>query len=298
MPETSIERFLGDQVRRLQLTKPMLDELERTTGMGILALYGGVLHRTARHRDLTEILRCALIGGGTAPQEAASLVAIYIDPSPILPVLTLVLEILDAAFEGVEPPPEEPASPLADVAEVAKSVRADIAAATAVLRDVAGIDRRRNGPVHLDLDAEEAARADPASFTEHVRRRLRRYLKAEFGRTVDYWFGVDISDEGRPHLHGGIAVSSNEAEALGRALARAGGEWGSVRGVKHQTQVGDRMDDDWASYATKKITRSRQEVFGSMISVTDSIRRAAKDTFEQERKFVLSVTKEEKISHY
>ncbi|ADH89371.1 hypothetical protein Snov_2073 [Ancylobacter novellus DSM 506] len=147
-------------------------------------------------------------------------------------------------------------------------------------------------------EVEKAARADPASFTEHVRRRLRRFLKAEFGRTVDYWFGVDISDEGRPHLHGGITVSGNEAEALGRALARAGGKWGSVRGVKHQAHVGDRLDDDWASYATKKITRSRQEVFGSMLSVTDSIRRAAKDAFERERKLVLSVTKEENISHY
>ncbi|MDF2810583.1 MAG: hypothetical protein K0S56_1614 [Microvirga sp.] len=156
MLETGIERFLADQVRRLQLTKPMLDELERTTGMGILALYSAVLHRTAHHRSLTEIVRCALIGGGTAPQEAAALVAIYIDPSPILPVLTLVLEILDAAFEGVEHA-NEPASPLEDITEVANSVRDDIAAATAVLRDVAGIDRRRTGPVHLDLDAEEAA---------------------------------------------------------------------------------------------------------------------------------------------
>ncbi|ADH89357.1 hypothetical protein Snov_2059 [Ancylobacter novellus DSM 506] len=105
MPETSIERFLGDQLRRLQLTKPMLEELERTSGMGILALYGAILHRTAHHKHLAEIVRCALIGGGAAPQEAAALVAIYVDPSPILPVLTLVLEILDAAFEGVEPPP-------------------------------------------------------------------------------------------------------------------------------------------------------------------------------------------------
>lgn len=103
MPETSIERFIGDQVRRLQLTGLMFDELHRTTGKGALALYGAVMHREASHRDLVEIVRAALIGGGTAPQEAATLVAVYIDPSPILPTLRLVLEILDAAFEGVEP---------------------------------------------------------------------------------------------------------------------------------------------------------------------------------------------------
>lgn len=179
MPEkTSIERFLGDQVRRLQLTKSMIDELERTTGMGILALYSGVLHRTARHRDLTEIVRCALIGGGTAPQEADTLVRIYIDGAPILPTLALVLEILDAAFEGVEPAAEAPAPqahffPVEDEettervtakvkSAVAKATLAaatdtvmvaqEIAAANAVLRDAAGIDRRDTGPVHLDLD--------------------------------------------------------------------------------------------------------------------------------------------------
>ncbi len=66
MPETSIERFLGDQVRRLQLTSRMFEELHRTTRKGALALYGAVLNREASHRDLTEIVRCALIGGGTS----------------------------------------------------------------------------------------------------------------------------------------------------------------------------------------------------------------------------------------
>ena len=107
MPETSIVRFLGDQVRRLQLTPPMLVELQRTTGMGILALYGSVIGRTARHHDLTEIVRSALIGGGTDPEEALALVKAYAEPAPILWTLRLVLEILDAAFEGV---PEEPAA--------------------------------------------------------------------------------------------------------------------------------------------------------------------------------------------
>lgn len=105
LPETSIERFIGDQVRRLQLTGLMFDELHRTTGKGALALYGAVMHREASHRDLVEIVRAALIGGGTAPQEAATLVAVYIDPSPILPVVSLVLDILDAAFAGSTPEP-------------------------------------------------------------------------------------------------------------------------------------------------------------------------------------------------
>lgn len=105
MPETSIERFLGDQVRRLQLTPIMITEVERTTGHGVLALYSAVIHRTARHRDLTEVVRTALIGGGIDPQEADTLVRIYIDGAPIMSTLRLVLEILDATFEGV---PEQP----------------------------------------------------------------------------------------------------------------------------------------------------------------------------------------------
>lgn len=141
MPETGIERFVGDQVRRLQLTSRMFEELHRTTGKGALALYGAVLNREASHRDLTEIVRCALIGGGTAPQEAAALVAIYIDPSPILPVLTLVLEILDAAFEGVEPAP--PAPPAPQVANDTVSVAREIAP---------NVYRMSDGTTQLNLD--------------------------------------------------------------------------------------------------------------------------------------------------
>ena len=105
MANTHIVRFLGDQVRRLQLTPIMITEVERTTGHGVLALYSAVIHRNARHRDLTEVVRTALIGGGTSAQEADTLVRIYIDGAPVMSTLRLVLEILDATFEGV---PEEP----------------------------------------------------------------------------------------------------------------------------------------------------------------------------------------------
>ncbi len=159
MLETSIERFLGDQVRRLMLTSRMFEELHRTTGKGALALYGAVLNREASHRDLTEIVRCALIGGGTAPQEAAALVAIYIDPSPILPVLTLVLEILDAAFEGVAPAAEASAPqahffPVEDeetAERVAARMKSDVA--KAIRREVAPhVYRMTDGSTQLDLD--------------------------------------------------------------------------------------------------------------------------------------------------
>lgn len=142
--------------------------------------------------------------------------------------------------------------------------------------------------LNLSPEVENAARADPRSFTEHIKRRLSRHLKSAFGKSVDFWFGLDISPAGRPHLHGGIVVTHNEAEALLRALTRAGGEWGSVRGARHQAHLGARLDDDWGTYATKKISPSRQAEYGSMLCVTDNIRRCTRVSFDDDRANVLA----------
>ena len=153
--------------------------------------------------------------------------------------------------------------------------------------------------LNLSPEVEKSARADPRSFTEHIRRRLQRALKAAFNRSVDFWFGIDVSAEGRPHLHGGVAVLIDEQASLLRSLTQAGGKWASAHGVGHQAHIGQRLDDEWAAYAVKTIGPSRREEYGCMISVTDNIRRQAKRAFDSEREYVLTyIRNRTKISHH
>lgn len=142
--------------------------------------------------------------------------------------------------------------------------------------------------LNLSPEIEAAAKADPTSFTAHVRRRLARSLKKSFGHPVPFWFAIDISAHGRPHLHGGIAMSRNDLGRLTEALQRAGGKWAARRGKEHQVALGTRLDDAWARYATKAIRPKAQAEFGKMLTVTDEILRPARIAFEEARARALS----------
>jgi hypothetical protein len=87
----------------------MIVELEHKTGGGIGVLFDRVARRHFRHVDLIETIRCGLIGGGTAPADAARLIAAYAVDRPLSETLTLADAILEAAFVGV--PVAAPANP-------------------------------------------------------------------------------------------------------------------------------------------------------------------------------------------
>lgn len=137
--------------------------------------------------------------------------------------------------------------------------------------------------LNLSPEIAAAAKADPSSFTVHVRRRLARSLKKTFGHPVPFWFAIDISRHGRPHLHGGIAVSHNQLGRLTEALRRAGGTWAAKRGKEHQVALGTRLDDEWPRYATKAIRPQAQAQFGKMLTVTDDILKPARIAFHEAR---------------
>ena len=117
--------FFGDSEKTFALTPPMIHELERKTGNGILALFTRLRAQGASFKDITETIRCALIGGGTDPREAADLVYTYAENRPLGESLGLALTILSTRFFGLEPEAQdEKGQPVP-----AEKLRADIAAA-------------------------------------------------------------------------------------------------------------------------------------------------------------------------
>lgn len=94
--------FFGDGEKTFALTSPMILELQRKTGHGILAIYTRLRTHQASFAEITETLRCALVGGGTDPREANELVWTYADNRPIAESLAIALEVLALRFFGPE----------------------------------------------------------------------------------------------------------------------------------------------------------------------------------------------------
>ena len=94
--------FFGDAEYDFRLTLPTLTELERNTGLGIAAICSRIFNREFAHADLTETIRLAWSGGGTAPKRAAELVATYATNRPLEEISALALAIAYVTCFGKE----------------------------------------------------------------------------------------------------------------------------------------------------------------------------------------------------
>jgi hypothetical protein len=92
--------FFGVAEQTFTLTDPMIAELERTADVGIGALYQRAIAMQFKAADLTEIIRLGLIGGGMNPQTAMQLTDTYATNRPMSETYPLVLDILDARWNG------------------------------------------------------------------------------------------------------------------------------------------------------------------------------------------------------
>jgi hypothetical protein len=98
--------FFGDATYTFALTDNIIKEvLEKTTGIAIGALYQRVIASQFYVADMIEIIRCGLIGGGTAPAKAQQLVDAYAKDRPFAETFPLALDILDARWSGTPAAP-------------------------------------------------------------------------------------------------------------------------------------------------------------------------------------------------
>jgi hypothetical protein len=93
--------YFGDGEKTFALSTPMIIELERKAGVGIGALYQRVALTLQFHvSDVVEVIRLGLIGGGTSPEEAQSLIDAYTPAQPLIPLAMLAVDILNARWNG------------------------------------------------------------------------------------------------------------------------------------------------------------------------------------------------------
>lgn len=99
--------FFGEGEHDFRLSPPVIEELERILNAGIGTI---VMRFTQGHfalRDLTEIIRLALIGGGMPADQAQSLAGTYVAAQPLVVSHVLAADILGALWSGT--PPQEAA---------------------------------------------------------------------------------------------------------------------------------------------------------------------------------------------
>ncbi|SRR6266404_4626617 len=92
---TPVLTFFGDAEYQFKLTPALVVELESKCGVGIGALCSRVFARQFTQSDITETLRLALIGGGTAPKRAAELIATDAADRPLSEIYPLAAKTLE-----------------------------------------------------------------------------------------------------------------------------------------------------------------------------------------------------------
>ncbi len=115
--------FFGDGEKTFALTDPMIDELERTTGHGIGAIFRRVQSQDFTRKEIAETIRLGLIGGGAADFEAAALVKTYVGGRPLVESVEIALDVLAARFLGAAiPDAQDETGQAAAIGEVAVAV--------------------------------------------------------------------------------------------------------------------------------------------------------------------------------
>lgn len=92
--------YFGDGEKTFALTMPMIAELERKAGVGIGAFYQRLMSAQFFIADLIEIIRLGLIGAGTSPADAQRFVETYATDRPVMEIVPLALDILEARWSG------------------------------------------------------------------------------------------------------------------------------------------------------------------------------------------------------
>jgi hypothetical protein len=98
--KTSTTAFFGDGEHQFTLTPELIEELERSTGAGIGTLSRRIASRDFRHKDIVEVVRLGLIGGGMTPQRAAELVSTYTAVTPLLELWNIAAGIVTTLMAG------------------------------------------------------------------------------------------------------------------------------------------------------------------------------------------------------
>ena len=137
--------------------------------------------------------------------------------------------------------------------------------------------------VNLAPETVDQAVAASSTFMKTTQERVARHFKTRVDRPVDFWFRLEVSPGGRPHLHGAFSAQPIEAPLIKEALeaaSRARGMQTAKRAVVIK-QITDAAG--WARYSTKTGQRARALFECKTITATSELRRRAQQHYERDQ---------------
>ena len=159
--------------------------------------------------------------------------------------------------------------------------------------------------LNLGGEVEKQALAKGPDASRWLSQLLNRSLKSSVDRPVSYWFRIELGDGESPylHLHGELACSDAELEAVRKALRNAGGSW-----LPKNMQVDTRRknpDTAWVSYVMEPDIIQLQQAYltrashkphtpswrDSRFFIGQELSRAAKALYESLRSSIRIETK-------
>lgn len=99
----AVELDFAGAERTFRLGLSQIEELEEKAGQGIFQIMESLSpqNRTVRAKVISEVIRIGLIGGGTQPADALSMVRRYCDERPMLENLMLAYAVVVAGITRV-----------------------------------------------------------------------------------------------------------------------------------------------------------------------------------------------------
>ncbi|MCP2209444.1 gene transfer agent family protein [Bradyrhizobium diazoefficiens] len=97
---TAYTTFFGDGEHSFKLTPALIGELETKCGSGVGMIANRLFSRNFAQADVTETIRCALIGGGVSPKRAHELIVAYVEGRPLIETYELAAKILERTLFG------------------------------------------------------------------------------------------------------------------------------------------------------------------------------------------------------
>lgn len=133
--------------------------------------------------------------------------------------------------------------------------------------------------VNLSQDVLAVGSARTESFMKFVQERLARHLKHELKQPISYWFAIETSTAGRPHLHGAFRIDQHDLDVVREALqgvSRAGAGVPVPRAVV-LAPVSD--GPGWAGYAMKNLALTKKQLGAKVLSASAGIRHRAEQLY-------------------
>ncbi|MEZ2406938.1 hypothetical protein AB6806_08985 [Bosea sp. RCC_152_1] len=160
--------------------------------------------------------------------------------------------------------------------------------------------------INFGNKALEQARKDQDGVFINLRERITEALKKAVGRAPSHTLALDVSRDGREHLHGVIAWPG-DLQALHDVLKHAAGRWAHKRGSQHQihlrtnqsrlkgkkiSQSVEPLTCGWAGYSIKQAKELKASTGKAILYASPDLKRRAKELYgriRQQRRDVLSI---------